>query len=60
MTVEKNPALIDNYYLQGMAALVHHTGFGPVSIAINYYEKPGTKLYFTLNFGYILFNKRGL
>ncbi len=60
MTVGRNPQLIENYYLQGMAALVHHTAIGPVSIALNYYEKPNTKLYLTLNFGYILFNKRGL
>ena len=60
MIVGRNPQLIENYYLQGMAALVHHTAIGPVSIALNYYEKPNTKLYLTLNFGYILFNKRGL
>lgn len=60
MTVGRNPKLIENYYLQGMAALVHHTALGPISIALNYYEKPNTNLYFTLNFGYILFNKRGL
>jgi NTE family protein len=60
MTMGRNPKLIENYYLQGMAALVHHTALGPISIAVNYYEKPNTKLYLTLNFGYILFNKRGL
>ncbi|HKI87610.1 MAG TPA: patatin-like phospholipase family protein [Draconibacterium sp.] len=49
----------ENYYLQGMAALVYQTGIGPVSLMFNYYEKENTKLYFTLNFGYILFNKRG-
>ncbi|MDX8339840.1 patatin-like phospholipase family protein [Draconibacterium sp. IB214405] len=51
---------IDNYYIQGLAALVYQTGIGPVSLSFNYYEKSNTNLYVTLNFGYILFNKRGL
>ena len=42
-----------------MAALVFDTGVGPASIMLNYYEKPNTKWFLTLNFGYILFNKRG-
>jgi NTE family protein len=50
---------IENYYLQGMAALVYQTGIGPVSLSLNYYEKPNTQLYFLLSFGYIMFNKRG-
>ena len=50
---------IENYYLQGMAALVFHTGVGPLSLSLNYYEKQDTQLYFLLSFGYILFNKRG-
>jgi NTE family protein len=52
-------AFIENYYLQGLAALVYHTGVGPLSISLNYYEKPDTQLYFLLSFGYIMFNKRG-
>jgi NTE family protein len=59
-SVYKNDKFFSDYYLQGMAALVMHTGMGPLSLAFNYYEKPNTSLYFTLNFGYILFNKRGL
>ena len=55
--ISRNP--IENYYLQGMAALVYQTGVGPVSLMFNYYEKENTKFYLTLNFGYILFNKRG-
>ncbi len=54
-----NDKYFSNYYLQGMASLVYHTGVGPASISLNYYDKTNTKLYFTLNFGYILFNKRG-
>jgi NTE family protein len=56
---EKSGKLITNIYTQGMAALVYETGLGPASLALNYYDKPNTKWYFTLNFGYILFNKRG-
>ena len=33
----------------GLAALVYNTGAGPASIMLNYYEKPNTKLYLTLN-----------
>ncbi len=51
--------MIQNYYLQGAASLVYQTGVGPVSLSMNYYEKENTQFYFTLNFGYILFNKRG-
>lgn len=51
--------LIENYYLQGSASLVYQTGVGPLSVSINYYEKENTKFYFLVNFGYILFNKRG-
>jgi NTE family protein len=50
---------IQNYYLQGLAALVYQTGVGPLSLSINYYEKQDTQLYFLLSFGYIMFNKRG-
>ncbi len=50
----------ENYYLQGTAAMVYQTGVGPVSLTANYYEKENSTFYVTLNFGYILFNKRGL
>jgi NTE family protein len=50
---------IKNYYLQGLAALVYHTAVGPVSLSLNYYEKPDTQVYFLLSFGYVMFNKRG-
>ena len=58
-SVFHNDNTFENYYLQGMAAMVYQTGVGPVSLSVNYYEKENTDLYFTLNFGYILFNKRG-
>lgn len=60
LTAYKSDKIFDNYYLQGAAALVYQTGVGPVSLSANYYEKENTQLYVTLNFGYILFNKRGL
>ncbi len=50
---------IENYYFQGMAALVYQTGIGPLGVSLNYYEKQDTKFYFLLSFGYIMFNKRG-
>lgn len=50
---------IENYYLQGLAGLVYHTGVGPLSLSLNYYEKEDTQLYFLLSFGYIMFNRRG-
>jgi NTE family protein len=59
LTAFQNSDYFSNYYLQGMAALVYHTGIGPLSLSLNYYEKPNTNLYLTLNFGYTLFNKRG-
>ena len=59
LTTYRNSNTFENYYLQGMAALVYQTGVGPVSFMLNYYDKENTQYYFTLNFGYILFNKRG-
>ncbi len=59
LTPYKSGKFYTTYYLQGMTALVYHTGFGPASISFSYYDKPNTNFYFTLNFGYILFNKRG-
>ncbi len=58
--VYQNTNTLGNYYIQGMAAMVYQTGVGPISLTVDYYEKENTNLYFTLNFGYTLFNKRGL
>lgn len=38
-------------------AVVYHSPIGPVSMALNYYEREKYPLSFVLNFGYILFNK---
>ncbi|MDP4184636.1 MAG: patatin-like phospholipase family protein [Bacteroidota bacterium] len=51
--------LSDKYFM-GSCALVNQTPFGPASISLNYYEKDGSKFYFLFNFGYILFNRKGL
>lgn len=60
LTAYRSDNLFHNIYWQGMAAMVYQTGIGPISLAVNYYEKENTQWYVTLNFGYILFNKRGL
>lgn len=60
LTAYRSNNIFKNYYLQGAAAVVYQTGVGPVSLSLNYYEKENTNFYLTLNFGYILFNKRGL
>ena len=57
--IDKGTRIFSETYWQYMAALVYNTGIGPASLALNYYEKENTRFYLTLNFGYILFNKRG-
>lgn len=57
--VVRNEKLFSDVYWQSMVALVYDTGIGPASLAVNYYDKTSTKWYLTLNFGYVLFNKRG-
>lgn len=57
--IQPETQFISNYYVQGLAALVYKTGVGPLSLSLNYYEKENTRFYLMLNFGYIMFNKRG-
>ena len=59
-TASKEKKFISNYYWQAAASVVYNTGVGPLSLTFNYYQKTNTNLYISLNFGYILFNKRGL
>lgn len=59
-TAYKSNQPFEHFYLQGMAALVYQTSVGPLSLMVNYYDKSNSTFYTTLNFGYILFNKRGL
>ena len=58
-TAYKSVQPFENFYFQGTAALVYQTGVGPISLMVNYYDKKNSTFYTTLNFGYILFNKRG-
>ena len=44
----------------GAGTLVFHSPLGPVSLSMNYYSSAEEKLRFSLNFGYIIFNKRPL
>lgn len=48
-----------NYWMWS-ASLVQHTSIGPLSLSLNAYDKTGTQYYLTLNFGYVLFNKKGI
>lgn len=43
----------------GTSALVFESALGPISLSLNYYDKSQTRFFGMLNFGYILFNKRG-
>ncbi|MCK5823421.1 MAG: hypothetical protein KAG95_05415, partial [Bacteroidales bacterium] len=49
----------NNRYFIGSATLVYQTFFGPASINLSYFDKTNSKFYFTINFGYTLFNKKG-
>ncbi len=52
-------ALQNNRYMAS-AKLVFHTPIGPLALAANYYdaELPNQPWFFSLNYGYILFNRR--
>jgi NTE family protein len=41
----------------GSAALEYHTRFGPVSLAMNYYDRADDKLTVMFNIGFLIFNK---
>ncbi|MEA3317635.1 MAG: hypothetical protein U9R54_06725, partial [Bacteroidota bacterium] len=49
----------DYSYLMS-SSLVFNTIVGPASFSVNYYEKDDKNLYFIFNFGYIIFNKKGI
>ncbi len=51
--------IFQNIHLMGLAALVLTTQIGPLSLELNYYDKPGAKWFASLNMGFMLFNKRG-
>jgi NTE family protein len=56
MSYEKLPKSL----LMGSVAAVWQSPVGPLSISLNYYEKNYGNLYFLVNFGYIIFNRKGI
>lgn len=48
------------YIYMGAAGVVYQTTFGPASLYLNYYDKESKNIYITFNFGFILFNSRGI
>lgn len=42
----------------GSGSFVFQSAIGPISLALNYYDKSQTKLYGMITIGYILFNRR--
>ncbi len=49
-----------NINFMGMGGLVYHTGLGPISLTLNYFDKENTNYYVVFSFGYVLFNKKGI
>ncbi|HNW52019.1 MAG TPA: patatin-like phospholipase family protein [Prolixibacteraceae bacterium] len=58
-TVSYNEKIFTKAYLMGVGALVYQTPIGPLSAEVDYYNKEGQKWFFSVNLGYMLFNKRG-
>jgi NTE family protein len=56
MTYERLPKSL----LMGSVAAVWQSPIGPLSVSLNYYEKNYSKLYFLVNFGYIIFNRKAI
>jgi NTE family protein len=58
-TVTYNKRIFSKASFMGLAALVLQTPIGPLSAEVNYYDKTGDKWFFSVNIGYMLFNKKG-
>jgi NTE family protein len=56
MSYEKLP----RYLVMGSVAAVWQSPIGPLSVSLNYYEKNYSNMYFLVNFGYLIFNKKGI
>jgi NTE family protein len=56
MSYERMP----KYLLMGSVAAVWQSPIGPLSVSLNYYERNYSNMYFLVNFGYIIFNKKGI
>ncbi|HJN06073.1 MAG TPA: patatin-like phospholipase family protein [Bacteroidales bacterium] len=48
------------HYLLGSVRLVYRPPIGVISASVNYMEKPGSKVGFLLNLGFLIFNKSRL
>lgn len=58
-TAYYNGDIFTNAHAMGLLAFVAQTAIGPLSVEVNYYDKTGQKFFFSVNMGYMLFNKRG-
>jgi NTE family protein len=58
-TVTYDEKIFSKAYIMGVGAFVFQTPVGPLSAEVNYYDKDGQKWFFSVNMGYMLFNKRG-
>ncbi|MEN6456331.1 MAG: patatin-like phospholipase family protein [Prolixibacteraceae bacterium] len=54
-----NDQAFSTFKTMAMGGLVYHTGMGPVSLSLNYFDNQNTKLFVVFSFGYVLFNQRG-
>jgi NTE family protein len=54
-----DPDRFSTLKLMGLGGVVYHTGLGPVSLTLNYFDKEDTRFYVVFSFGYVLFNKKG-
>jgi NTE family protein len=45
------------YYTALTAQLVYNTAFGPIGLAVNYFDKPGDQVTVLFNIGFLIFNK---
>lgn len=46
--------------LSGELSVIFHSPVGPISAGINYFSNEKSRVYYFINFGYILFNRKGL
>ena len=44
------------HYMAATAQLVYHTAFGPIGLAVNYFDKPDDKVTVLFNIGFLIFN----
>ena len=49
-----------HHYILGAATLIYSPPIGNISVSVNYIDKPGSKVSFLVNLGYLIFNKSKL